>query len=461
MDHEQRSAKPGKRLALFFDGTWDIPESNTNVWRLALMLADRGEDGVPQLKFYDEGVGTRWSDHLFGGAFGFGLSANIRAGYRWLMEHYDPGDQIFIFGFSRGAFTARSLAGIIARCGLLTPDAPLSFLQLYERYQRGDAVRPIDRLRYLESRGDTSFEFEERQLLSHSRYSRDLIQMVGVWDTVGSIGIPLDGIPGISSSTLHFHNTHLSRIVRNSFQALALDEFRRSFWAILWTAFFPDPPAAAGSPPKSPESTPERPLESTPERPPGSADTDDRMIEQRWFAGSHTNVGGGYRNDLLPQRPLAWIQEKARGCGLAFRAQVSVAGEEDLRMPVRDSYDDFLGGLWKLGTGGKHYVRWVMSDPVPRQEPVEGSPEIRTGTVRTVNERIDLSVFRRCQLDRIYRPASLLEWTRRRRLDLESIIAAPERYPQYWSPITRPGIEGGTACEDRGVPSPVEAGADG
>ena len=115
--------KPGKRLALFFDGTWNKPENNTNVWRLSLMLADKGPDGVPQVKFYDEGVGTHWFDRISGGAFGAGLSANVRRGYRWLMEHYNPGDEIYVFGFSRGAFTARSLSGVISRCGLLKPEA--------------------------------------------------------------------------------------------------------------------------------------------------------------------------------------------------------------------------------------------------------------------------------------------------------------------------------------------------
>src|SRR5213592_3423870 len=125
MIHDEDLPGPGKRLALFFDGTWNIPESNTSVWRFYLMLADRGGDNLAQESFYDEGVGTHWLDRLSGGLFGAGLSQNVRSGYRWLMEHYNHGDEIFIFGFSRGAFTARSLAGLIARCGLLKPDAPL------------------------------------------------------------------------------------------------------------------------------------------------------------------------------------------------------------------------------------------------------------------------------------------------------------------------------------------------
>src|SRR5215831_11060391 len=89
IDQAHAAVQPRKRLALFFDGTWNKPESNTNVWRLALMLADRDDKGVPQLKFYDEGVGTHWFDRISGGAFGFGLSQNVRRGYRWLIEHYN------------------------------------------------------------------------------------------------------------------------------------------------------------------------------------------------------------------------------------------------------------------------------------------------------------------------------------------------------------------------------------
>jgi uncharacterized protein (DUF2235 family) len=406
---------PGKRLALFFDGTWNKPENNTNVWRLSLMLADKGEDGVSQLKFYDEGVGTHWFDRISGGAFGYGLSENVRLGYRWLMEHYNPGDEIFVFGFSRGAFTARSLTGLIARCGLLKPDAPMSFMQLYDRYQKGDQVRPIYQLKYLHGQGKTNFDFEEKILIKYTYYHRDLIKMIGVWDTVGTLGVPLGNIPGFSRRTMGFHNTHLSTIVQNSYQALALDEERQPYWAILWTNYTLQKPPA-GQPTK----------------------TDDRMVEQRWFAGAHCNVGGGYQNDLLPQRPLAWIQEKAHACGLGFRSE-AIVNDDDLEMKPRDSYTEFLWGLWKIFK--KRYVRWVMSDPVDKLEHKKNGQMIPPGRVETVNERIDPSVFRRCQLYPDYRPPNLQEWAKRKKLDLEDIIANPGNYPQFTAQVTTPGIE--------------------
>lgn len=405
-----------KRLALFFDGTWNKPESNTNVWRLYLMLADNGEDGVPQIKFYDEGVGTHWFDRISGGAFGYGLSDNVELGYRWLMEHYNPGDEIFVFGFSRGAFTARSLTGMIARCGLLMPDAPMSFQQLFERYQKGDTVDPIYKLKYDHDNGKTDFNFEENVLLKDAYYHHNLIKMVGVWDTVGSLGVPFGNIPGISRRTMGFHNTHLSKTIQNSYQALALDEHRQPYWAVLWTNFIPDKP-----------------------NPMDAKYVDNRMVEQRWFSGAHCNVGGGYRNDLMEQRPLAWIQQKAHDCGLSFRSQ-AVVNDEDFKMIPCDSYAKFLWGFWKILTLGKPYERWVMADPVKKEAHWKGTRKIEAGRVETVNERIDASVFHRCQRYPNYRPKNLLEWAKRKGLDLEKIIANPEGYPPLTGPVTTTGV---------------------
>jgi uncharacterized protein (DUF2235 family) len=416
---------PAKRLALFFDGTWNTPEDKTNVWELHQLLADKGADGVPQKARYDAGVGTSWYDRLTGGAFGAGLSENVQQGYGWLQRNYSPGDEVFLFGFSRGAFTARSLAGFIARCGLLKPDAPMTVEQAYDRYRQGDAVRPIYDLLYHRRRGEANFDSVERTLLEHSIYHRNLVRMVGVWDTVGSIGLPFGNIPGISRRTLYFHNTHLSRVVQHSYQALALDEQRQPYWGILWTQYSLQQPPA-GEP----------------------ARTDDRYVEQRWFAGAHANVGGSYNNDILPVRPRAWIQQKAIACGLAFRSAV-VATDVDLEVRPRDSYAEFLAGTWKWFRFLKmcrRYVRWVMSNPVDKPEHKKNGRVVPAGIVQTVNERIDSSVFRRCQRysdagsQAYYRPASLLEWARRKNLDLEKIIADPELSSEFTAPVTQPGI---------------------
>jgi hypothetical protein len=415
MNDEEKEARLGKRLALFFDGTWNEPADHTNVRRLRLMLADRGRDGIPQESFYDEGVGTRWYDRLSGGAFGAGLSDNVRSGYRWLVERYDAGDEIFIFGFSRGAFTARSLAGLIARCGLLQPDAPISFAQLYERYQKGDKARPIHELIRDKANSDR-FDFEEKALLRHSHYRRNLIKMVGVWDTVGSIGVPFGNFPGVSRRTLRFHNTRLSTAIEHSYQALALDEYRKPYWAVLWTYFVP-----GGADPKQ-------------------SVNDNRVVEQRWFNGAHANLGGGYRSDSLPQRPLAWLQKKAMACGLGFRSTVRVQDDDFSSIP-RDSYSEFLAGFWKIFTLWRRYVRQVMADPIWKPSRKVDGRLTTAGWVETANERIDLSVFRHCQHHPDYCSRSLQEWTERSKLDLKQIIARPEKYPQYWQDVATPGIE--------------------
>src|SRR5258708_5036581 len=140
---------PGcKRIALFLDDTWNTVSDNTNIWRMRALCAETSIDGAKQAIYYDHGVGTRFGEHFRGGMFGYGLDRNVQAAYRWLIETYSPGDDVFVFGFSRGAFTARSLTGLIARCGLLQPGAPLSLEEVYARYRQGGVVRPIYQLQW-------------------------------------------------------------------------------------------------------------------------------------------------------------------------------------------------------------------------------------------------------------------------------------------------------------------------
>ena len=131
------------------------------------------------------------------------------------------------------------------------------------------------------------------------------------------------------------------------------------------------------------------------------------------------------------------MQEKAQECGLSFRTQ-SVADNRDLDMLPRDSYAEFLGGFWKIIRLGSRYVRWVQADPVSKAgSMVTGG---KSGAVVSINERIDQSVFLRCQRFPNYRPASLLEWSQRCGYDLENVIANPEKHPEIWSAVTSRGI---------------------
>ena len=126
-----------KRLAIYLDGTWNSVESNTNVWRMRALTAPTGRDGKPQLIYYELGVNGMM------GMFGQGLDENIRLAYEWLFENYNSGDEIFIFGFSRGAFTARSLAGFVAIEGILSAGALIGVTELFDRYKKGNEEKHL------------------------------------------------------------------------------------------------------------------------------------------------------------------------------------------------------------------------------------------------------------------------------------------------------------------------------
>jgi uncharacterized protein (DUF2235 family) len=108
-----------KRLVVLFDGTWNTLEDHTNVVRVRDGLLKQSHDGLEQRMQYIKGVGTDWYYHLRGGVFGFGLSKNIQEGYQWLAENFSTDDEVFVFGFSRGAYSARSFVGLIRKCGVL------------------------------------------------------------------------------------------------------------------------------------------------------------------------------------------------------------------------------------------------------------------------------------------------------------------------------------------------------
>jgi uncharacterized protein (DUF2235 family) len=162
MTEVQEGTLAGRKLAVFLDGTWDQAMGNTNVWRLKSLC--RSDDATNQLVFYSAGVGTSFGENIRGGAFGYGMDDVLTRAYQWLVETYRDGDELFIFGFSRGAFAARSLSGLISRCGLLKLGAPLSIGQLYARYRRVDPpVRTIHEL--LEAGASPPVDNEERWLV--------------------------------------------------------------------------------------------------------------------------------------------------------------------------------------------------------------------------------------------------------------------------------------------------------
>jgi len=314
-----------------------------------------------------------------GGVLGQGLDENIRLAYEWLIENYNDGDEIFIFGFSRGAFTARALAGLIAIDGVLKAGSPIGVTELFDRYRKGNE-ESIWTLKEIETSGDTSkLTEQEKWLLKYSQPAK--VKVIGVWDTVGSVGIAAGNIPGISRSQFDYLQTGLRIHILNGYHALAIDEHRSDFAPTIWDVHHPKDPNAVIAQP--------RPLFN---------------LEQRWFVGAHANVGGGYQTDLLAQPPLRWMMKKAELHGLTFRSEVNVDGD-DVTGPIADSYKSFDSGIYAK-----------VFPPLYRT--IGGEPDLREdGSHININETIDANVFKRWRADPTYRPANLVDWAQRRKVD--------------------------------------------
>lgn len=267
-----------KRLIFCCDGTWNSADQErdgvpcpTNVVRIAYRVAKRDGD-ILQITFYDQGVGTgNLLDRYSGGAFGEGLEDNIHDAYRFLMANYEPGDQLFFFGFSRGAFTVRSIVGMIRKCGILKRSAVDKYRDALALYRSEEG--PVD---------PRPTEFREAYSVCGSRDIE--VWFIGVWDTVGALGIPLRGLRWLTRSKHQFYDTELSGIVRHAYHALAIDEHRSSFEPTLWQY---------------------NPKE-------------DQKVEQVWFCGAHSDVGGGYSEYGLADITIGWMIEKAQQAGLVF-----------------------------------------------------------------------------------------------------------------------------------------------
>lgn len=266
-----------KRLVICCDGTWNRADQVrkdgkpcvTNVIKIAVRVAKR--DGATlQIIHYDQGVGTgNTFDKLSGGAFGEGIEDNIHDAYRFLVANYELGDEMYILGFSRGAFTARSIGGMIRKCGILKRESADQYHAALALYHSN--APPTDA---------AAVRFRAEHSLSPKE---DIpIKFVGVWDTVGALGIPVRGIAALQKGKYEFHDTELSGTVKFAYHALAIDERRGPFRPTLWDYK-----------PK-----------------------DGQTIEQMWFCGVHSDVGGGYEDAGLSDIALEWMLAKARGADL-------------------------------------------------------------------------------------------------------------------------------------------------
>ena len=297
-----------RRLIVCCDGTWNtaVDETVTNVRRLANALGDRDTRGRAQLTYYQPGIGTegRLLSRLIGAGTGVGLSRNVLDAYHWLLTRYQVGDRIALFGFSRGAYTARSLAGMISSCGLIETgdrsDAEV-WRQIQDVYDRG----------YRQGtegwREGLDFRFDPAQR------TRIPVDFIGVWDTVGSLGIP-DYLGWLNLlDPVHrydFHNVTLNPYIRHGRHALAMDERRRPFTPTLWAR-----PYGAG-----------------------------QDVKQVWFPGGHRDVGGGHARMGLSDGALRWMIDEARAAvGLGFHPSAMAQIKADPLDVLHD--DESVGGL--------------------------------------------------------------------------------------------------------------------
>jgi uncharacterized protein (DUF2235 family) len=330
-----------KRIAICFDGTWNKPADEslpadksveTNVCRFYESISDKGADGARQVKWYDAGVGSQWYDRYIGGAIGAGLEFNIVQGYEFLAKTYEDGDEVYVIGFSRGAYTARSLVGMVRNCGLI--------------YPKHLAVRVPMAYGIYRTRDDKADSITAK--LFRSAFSRDAkIKFIGVWDTVGALGVPVDILKDVNMKFYEFHDTKLSDIVENAYHAVAIDEHRLDYDVCLW----------------NPETT--------------AAQT----LEQRWFTGAHCDVGGGYNDRRLSDLTLRWMQDRAGALGL---------GVEKLAVSPKN----YLGA-WTDSYG--QFLRGVYARKIPRHYR-------SIGATKFGNETIDESVALRRKDDRDYEP---------------------------------------------------------
>lgn len=385
-----------KRLVVCCDGTWNFADqpSKTNVAKVALALRPGSTDGKEQRVYYHSGVGTQRRERLRGGALGVGLSRNVVDAYRFLVETYEPDDELFLFGFSRGAFTARSLAGLLRNCGVLRRDHADRIPEAWALYR--------DRIEKPNGAAATLFR---------RSYARETeIRFIGVWDTVGALGIPVPGAAWLRPAADRFnrrwafHNTELSSWVRSAFHALAVDEQRSAFRPTLW------------------------------HQQPG-ADRQGQELKQVWFAGVHCDIGGGYKETGLSDVALLWMVDQARRYGLDF--DTDVLGEAGPKVMRPQESIDFR--VRPDGSGTLHSSRtalYRLSKPLHRPLGAavdnKGEPD--------GNEFLAVPAKERYDRDTGYRPP-----------ELERYLADQDRV--RLEPVLLPGLAAGLPPIPPGAPA--------
>jgi len=287
-----------KRIVIASDGTWNSPEDDqpTNVLRFARAIAPVASDDNRQVVFYDWGVGSD-RKKLSGGISGVGIDKNIMDCYRFIVQNYDKGDELYLFGFSRGAYTVRSLAGMIRNCGVLKREYAQHIPKAFALYRQ---------------RGTSSSPDKEKAKSLRAKYcvaDKTIIQFVGVWDTVGTLGVPFSfwGLLDNKDEYL-FHDTSPSRTVKCARHALSIDESRGDFEPVLWDE--------------------NKPIN----------------LKQVWFSGVHCDIGGGYEDHKLADFACKWLLQEAEKQGLQIEPHLTASLDPEATAKQHEEYK----GLYKI-----------------------------------------------------------------------------------------------------------------
>ncbi|MBH81726.1 MAG: hypothetical protein CMQ49_14555 [Gammaproteobacteria bacterium] len=285
-----------KRIVVCSDGTWNDPEDEipTNVLRIARAIKPQDSDNVQQVVFYDWGVGSYYNP-VVGGMSGSGMMKNIQDGYRFIVQNYDPGDEIYLFGYSRGAYTARALAGMLNKCGIL---------------KKTEADQIPAAFKFYKKKGAKPRSPEGRQWRrSHSvDGKKGEVAFLGVWDTVGALGIPTRALAFVEEKDLFYDEMLGSNVVRAR-HAVAIDEKRKDFGPTLW------------------------------------AHAQARDVKQVWFAGVHGDIGGGAKpkdGKFLGDVALAWMAREATLGGLEFHNHLHGSVAQHHKLRINRSYRGFF-----------------------------------------------------------------------------------------------------------------------
>ena len=392
-----------KKIVLFSDGTGNSAASphKTNVWR-AYQALDRSP-GSNQIAFYDNGVGTSsfTPTALLGLAFGVGLARNVKQIYGFLCRTYEDGDEIYGFGFSRGAFTMRVAVALIASQGIIDREVPKSDRDMdrliaaaYRRF-RHENFRPsflsffLRPLRdailktWYAARGCTAYDPSKNLKYDEpDAPSTILIKFLGVWDTVDAYGLPIDEFTRAWDRVvwpLTAKDRDLSPRIARACQALALDEQRESFEPMLWN----EKGAAVGP------------------------TIDDEDLSQVWFPGVHADVGGGYPDDALALASLNWILDQSqKNSGLKYcppeRQRFGVASHahgplHDSRSGIGNFYRYAPRNLERLCHEKKPGLSDRLMSTVDKTVIAEklGGLDVSENVVNIIRPKIHHSVFER------------------------------------------------------------------